>query len=148
MHHPNNPMDSPKGNPLQNPYHPTYAVVSKRFHFDAAHFLPEYIGKCSRMHGHRWEFEVRLSGRVDSKSQMVMDFKVIDTIVEVQVLDELDHTVLNETDDLYPTAEMISEWIYAKLRPHFDRDLAMKIRVYESPDSWAQYSGNTIDTWA
>ncbi len=29
-----------------------------RFHFDAAHQLPNYSGKCANLHGHRWEVEV------------------------------------------------------------------------------------------
>ena len=27
-------------------------------HFDAAHYIADYKGKCHRMHGHRWEVEV------------------------------------------------------------------------------------------
>ena len=29
--------------------------VLKEFEFDAAHYLPEYNGKCERLHGHTYK---------------------------------------------------------------------------------------------
>ena len=29
--------------------------------FDSAHFLKDYEGKCSNIHGHRWRIEVELA---------------------------------------------------------------------------------------
>ena len=33
-------------------------TVSAQAHYDAAHFLRHYEGKCSRLHGHRYVVEV------------------------------------------------------------------------------------------
>ena len=33
-----------------------------KFSFDAAHYLPNYIGKCRDMHGHTWAVEVIIQG--------------------------------------------------------------------------------------
>ena len=30
-------------------------IVLKEFEFDAAHYLPEYNGKCERLHGHTYK---------------------------------------------------------------------------------------------
>ena len=29
-------------------------ILIKEFEFDAAHYLPEYNGKCERLHGHTY----------------------------------------------------------------------------------------------
>jgi len=48
-------------------------IVTKQISFDAAHFLPNYDGKCANMHGHRWTIEVAVAGSVHEDG-MVMDF--------------------------------------------------------------------------
>ena len=35
-------------------------TVSAQAHYDAAHFLRNYEGKCSRLHGHRYVVEAAL----------------------------------------------------------------------------------------
>ena len=49
-------------------------IVSKRVSFDAAHFLPGYVGKCSQMHGHHWIVELAVAGEVNLETGMVIDF--------------------------------------------------------------------------
>ena len=36
-------------------------------HFDAAHYLRNYKGKCANTHGHRWEVLVKISGRLEDQ---------------------------------------------------------------------------------
>ena len=33
-------------------------ILTTKHHFDSAHFLKGYDGKCSNIHGHRWFIEV------------------------------------------------------------------------------------------
>ncbi len=33
-------------------------TLKVKSHFDAAHRIRDYKGKCSRTHGHRWDVEV------------------------------------------------------------------------------------------
>ena len=47
--------------------------VLKEFEFDAAHYLPEYNGKCERLHGHTYKLVVKVEGTPD-KEGMVIDF--------------------------------------------------------------------------
>lgn len=82
-------------------------------HFDGAHFLTDYYGKCENLHGHRWRvvatIEVeRLQGAHDGTStatgtmrDMVVDFGVFKRTV-AEVADELDHTFLVEEGSLAP----------------------------------------------
>lgn len=90
-------------------------------HFDGAHFLTNYYGKCENLHGHRWrvvatieaenlqdgttgEGALRDDGTVTNDGtmrDMVIDFGVFKRIV-AEVADELDHTFLVEEGSLAP----------------------------------------------
>ena len=94
--------------------------------FDAAHFLPNYDGDCSRMHGHTWKVEIWLEGCVNSQNGMVLDFRYMQ-----RVLDDYDHALLNEIVSP-PTAENIATRLKREL------PLAYRIRVWESDHSYAE----------
>jgi 6-pyruvoyltetrahydropterin/6-carboxytetrahydropterin synthase len=64
--------------------------VLKEFEFDAAHYLPEYNGKCERLHGHTYKLVVKVEGTPD-KEGMVIDFIRLKNIVKEEVLSKLDH---------------------------------------------------------
>ena len=62
--------------------------AKKIFTFDAAHFLPDYPGKCADMHGHTYKLDVVIS-RSDggiiswgSSDGMVLDFSEFTKIVK------------------------------------------------------------------
>ena len=42
-------------------------IVLKEFEFDAAHYLPEYNGKCERLHGHTYNWWLRYRARPTMK---------------------------------------------------------------------------------
>jgi 6-pyruvoyltetrahydropterin/6-carboxytetrahydropterin synthase len=42
-------------------------------HFDAAHRLVDYNGKCNRLHGHRWDVEVGVQGPTLDDRNMLVD---------------------------------------------------------------------------
>lgn len=72
-------------------------------HFDAAHFLTDYFGKCENLHGHRWNVEVSicsddLKGDGTEKG-MVCDFGRFKNLVK-EIVDEFDHTFLVEEGSL------------------------------------------------
>jgi len=52
------------------------ATLVKKFSFDAAHLLPNYSGKCGRLHGHHWVVEVGVSGEI-GENGMVVDLVVL-----------------------------------------------------------------------
>ena len=85
--------------------------ISKTFSFDAAHHLPDYNGKCANPHGHTWQLEVVLSGEVNSRTGMNLDFGIITNLVTTNVLDLYDHKDLN-TILPNPTAENIARDIF------------------------------------
>jgi 6-pyruvoyltetrahydropterin/6-carboxytetrahydropterin synthase len=67
-----------------------------------AHALLDYDGPCKNIHGHSYQLNVTVKGKVktntsDSDEGMVVDFGVIKKIVKDMVVDVFDHAlVLNE----------------------------------------------------
>ena len=114
-------------------------------HFDSAHFLRNYEGKCQRMHGHRWTYQVTLQGTELDETGMLIDFTVLKPILKELIDEHLDHYVLNERvpfDVLNPTAEHIAWYIHSQLNNNWqlpERVELQKVRVLESPDCWAEY---------
>jgi 6-pyruvoyltetrahydropterin/6-carboxytetrahydropterin synthase len=109
--------------------------LTEEFHFDAAHDLPNYIGKCHNLHGHRWKLLVTISGHVDEKTGMIMDFKDLKNVVEENVLQYLDHAYLNDVIE-NPTAENIVQWIAKKLVGVLP---LYSLKLYESPESYVEW---------
>jgi len=112
--------------------------------FEAAHRLPDYDGKCCRLHGHNWRVEVVVKGTELDASGLLIDFKLLKTHV-AEVLLTLDHYYLNETETfrkLPPTAENIAKYVYEMLAGDSvfaDRVQIYAIRIWESPRSCAAY---------
>ena len=79
--------------------------IKTEAHFDAAHFLTDYHGKCENLHGHRWRVVVYLSTKDLQKEgnmrDMVLDFGVFKRVVR-DLAEELDHTFLVEEGSLKP----------------------------------------------
>lgn len=75
-------------------------------HFDGAHFLADYHGKCENLHGHRWRVVATLSsaelGREGTERSMVLDFGAAKAAV-AEVCKTLDHRFLVEEGTLADT---------------------------------------------
>ena len=117
--------------------------VCKIFSFESAHYLPGYKGKCSNLHGHHWTLEVGVSGPVNKDSGMVIDFAELKSIVNQVVIDRLDHTCLNDLELPFsktPTCENLLEWIATRLNWDRGPEVVCRLRLYETPDSFAEVS--------
>ncbi len=116
-------------------------LVSSRFHFDAAHNLIRYHGKCEKLHGHRYHLEVAVKGERDAEG-MVLDFNILKKKVKTHVLDKLDHAYINEIIE-QPSAENIAVWIWERLNPVLssERVSLYEIKVFETESSYVSYHG-------
>lgn len=130
-------------------------AVFRREHFNAAHRLfnpawddrknAEVFGKCSNpnYHGHNYELVVKVIGVQNPDTGYVMDMKVLSVITAEEVLARFDHKNLNlDTEffhDLNPTAENIVIVIYGLLRARIDRELELKVRLYETERNFVEY---------
>lgn len=124
----------------------TVIKVTKGFSFDAAHFLPNHKGKCSSMHGHTYRLEVtvvRGNGKLiesGSDEGMVIDFTDLKAIVKAEVIDKVDHKVLNDVFSFRTTAENIAAHIFSVLTEKLQSlDVKVeKVKLWETPDSYAE----------
>ena len=120
-------------------------TVSVQAHYDAAHFLPNYEGKCSRLHGHRYVVEAAVQSPDLDESGIAFDFIDLKGLLR-ELADELDHENLNELPqfaDTSTSAECQARYFFQSLEDRLPKPLAsglIYVRVWESPTQWAQYS--------
>lgn len=113
-------------------------LITKEFTFDSAHFLPNYNGKCERLHGHTYKTHVTIKAPVNKETGLAFDFVELKKIVKEHVIEKLDHYLLN---DIIPisSAENIAIWIWDELAK---QDLPLyEIKVWETPTSFCTYRG-------
>ncbi|NLX36501.1 MAG: 6-carboxytetrahydropterin synthase [Chloroflexi bacterium] len=116
-------------------------TVSVRRHFDAAHALRGYAGKCERRHGHRFEVVVSVQRCQLDSIGLALDYGIIKRELD-SVLALLDHTDLNETppfDEINPSSEHIAAYIHDQMAARLGGPID-QVQVYESPDAWVTYT--------
>ncbi|MFM2394259.1 MAG: hypothetical protein RLZZ546_2241 [Bacteroidota bacterium] len=129
--------------------------VFRKAHFNAAHRLynktwsddknKEIFGACSNpfYHGHNYELEVKLTGKLNEDTGYLYDLGKLKDIIKVYVEDKLDHKNLNieveEFQDLIPTAEHICYVIYNILRDKIEPEYAIQVTLWETPRNYVQY---------
>ncbi len=111
-------------------------LVSKEFSFSGAHHLPDYKGKCERLHGHTWFLRVTVRAPVQPNG-IAFDFAEIGRHVNELILPILDHSTINDTI-AQASAERIAQWIWRQLVSVLP---LYEIRVWESPQSFVTYRG-------
>jgi len=118
--------------------------VTVRQHFDAAHGLRGYQGKCETIHGHRFEVVARVDAPGTDDIGLAYDFTVLKQHL-AGILSRFDHTTLNEVppfDRINPSSENIATAVYDELKPRLaGAPVSLAgIEVWESPDSGVVYS--------
>ena len=112
-------------------------------HFDAAHYLPEYQGKCEQLHGHRFKVVMRIQGADIGSDGMVYDFAAMKRHLR-ETLSAVDHTCLNDAAPLAgraPSSENIAAWLYGELKARLNGSSVelTEVEVWESPSSGVKY---------
>jgi len=116
--------------------------VSVRQHFDAAHFLRNYGGKCEALHGHRFEVVVSVEAKKLNQIGIAYDFVELKRHVG-EVLKRFDHVCLNDIkpfDKTNPSSENIAETIYNELKKRTKGVAISQVEVWESPESRVTYT--------
>ena len=137
-----------------------YALKTQA-HFDAAHFLYGYEGKCRNIHGHRWVVEAEINGESLQKNgiqrDMLIDFGDFKRELK-NLADFYDHSLIYENNSLRektlsalkeenfrlieipfrPTAENFAKMFFDMLK---EKNLPVsRVTVYETPENCAVYS--------
>ncbi len=132
-------------------------VVTRRVHFNAAHRLynPRFsdaeneatFGVCNNpnYHGHNYDLEVSIEGKVDAATGYVMDIQRLKEIVTDCLVRHLDHKNLNLDvpwfRDLIPTAENIVVVCWRVLEPAVRPATLKRIRLWETDRNYVDYHG-------
>ncbi len=135
-------------------------ILKAEHSFDSAHFLANYEGKCSNIHGHRWRVEIEVQSEslinVGQLDGMVIDFGDLKKDVK-KIVDYYDHaliiqegTMRKETlqcliQDSFkiievqfrPTAENFSAFFFNYMEEKGYN--VRKATVYETPTNSATY---------
>jgi 6-pyruvoyltetrahydropterin/6-carboxytetrahydropterin synthase len=134
--------------------------LTRRATFSASHYYwndkwsaeknHQVFGRCANRngHGHNYTLEVTLAGEPDPVTGFVVDLKWLKDVIEENVLSAYDHRHLNlevpEFAATIPTTENIAIAAWKRLAPAINKaDSARlsRIRVYETPEIFAEYRG-------
>ena len=131
--------------------------LTRKEHFCASHrlFNPKFseaqnleiYGKCAypNGHGHNYEIEVTVTGDPAKDTGMIMDLKKLADIIDEEILTVVDHKHLNFDVDflkgIIPTAENLAIVFWNILSPKIIAGELYSIKVYETPNNFAEYRG-------
>jgi 6-pyruvoyltetrahydropterin/6-carboxytetrahydropterin synthase len=132
-------------------------TITRKIEFSASHlyhnsaFSSEenrrVFGKCNNPHGHghNYTLEVTIAGEPDATTGMVLDLAVLKEILEREIMQRMDHRFLNyevaELQGKIPTCENIAIVIWELLAPKIRQGKLHRVRLYESPDLFADCYG-------
>ena len=140
-------------------------ILKAEHSFDSAHFLANYEGKCSNIHGHRWKVEIEVQsetlvdgGQLDG---MVIDFGDLKKNIK-EIVDFYDHALIIQEgsmkkETLACLLEDKFKVIQVKFRPtaenfaafffNYMQDKGYDVKrtvVYETPTNCAIYEKSEV----
>lgn len=116
--------------------------VTRQFEIAAAHYQPDYDGKCKNMHGHNYIVELTAVGDTEMDldgNGMLVDFFDMKADLEA-IVGVFDHTVLNEGVPFPPSTELMAQEWLNNLREH--STFYKKLKVWENSRSSATVYSN------
>lgn len=139
--------------------------ITKKFTFETSHALYGYDGKCKNIHGHSYKLYVTIIGKPVNdinhvKNGMVMDYGDLKKIVEKEIINEWDHsillnkqsphikianTLLNQNHkvclvDYQPTSENMLYHIAKKIKIRLPEKVKLlSLKLYETETAYAEW---------
>ncbi|WP_113651601.1 6-pyruvoyl trahydropterin synthase family protein [Pedobacter namyangjuensis] len=133
--------------------------ITRRESFNAAHKLAredwsldkntEVYGKCANpnWHGHNYQLYVTVKGEVNPETGFLVDLKWLKQLINVNVIDKVDHKNLNIDVDFMQgklaSTENLAIAIWDILKPliaESDAELH-SIKLYETENNFVEYLG-------
>lgn len=124
-------------------------TVCVQAHYDSAHFLRHYKGKCERLHGHRYVVEVAVQTETLNEAGIAFDFVDLKRVLR-ELADELDHQNLNDLPQFEgreTSAEVQARYFYDELEARLPPEIGAGLlyaKVWETPTQWAQYTPGPV----
>jgi 6-pyruvoyltetrahydropterin/6-carboxytetrahydropterin synthase len=118
--------------------------ISVEEHFDAAHALRGYKGKCEALHGHRFKVVAKIEASALDDIGLAYDFTGLKAHLN-GVIARFDHVNLNDIppfDKINPSSENIASTVYKELKSKLagDKISLTAVEVWESPQTGVSYS--------
>jgi 6-pyruvoyltetrahydropterin/6-carboxytetrahydropterin synthase len=134
--------------------------IATEFRWEMGHRLPNHKGECKNIHGHSYKMIIELSGELDAKSGMIVDFYDLGLIVK-PIVKKFDHSFLvykNDTKllyfltenkmkkvvtDYYGTVENICNNFIDLIvkgikKSKLNNIYSITVKIYETPNSYAE----------
>ena len=134
--------------------------IATEFRWEMGHRLPNHKGECKNIHGHSYKMIIELSGELDVKSGMIVDFYDLGLIVK-PIVKKFDHSFLvykNDTKllnfltenkmkkvvtDYFGTVENICNNFIDLIvkgikKSKLDNIYSITVKIYETPNSYAE----------
>ena len=133
--------------------------ITRKSSFNAAHKLSRQdwsddknkavFGKCANpnWHGHNYELFVTVKGEVNPETGFLVDLKWLKDIMNIHVVDKIDHMNLNLDVDFMAgklaSTENLAIAIWDILLPHIEAANASLhcIKIYETENNYVEYFG-------
>ncbi len=117
--------------------------ISVERHFDAAHYLRGYQGKCEALHGHRFKVVAKIRATKLDDIGLAYDFTDLKRHLDA-ILSRYDHTCINDIapfDKINASSENIAATIYDELQRRLEGTevSVTAIEVWESPVTAVSY---------
>jgi 6-pyruvoyltetrahydropterin/6-carboxytetrahydropterin synthase len=117
--------------------------ISVERHFEAAHFLRGYRGKCEALHGHRFSVVVKLNAAGLNNIGLSYDFTDVKRHLG-GIVARFDHALLNDIppfDKINPSSENIAFTVYQELKPLLVEEpvVLASVEVKEAPEQGVAY---------
>lgn len=134
--------------------------ITRKFHFSASHRLykkelsdadnEKLFGKCSNPngHGHNYILEITVAGKTNPDTGFVMDLKDLKELVNLYVIDKVDHKNFNLDvefmKDIIPTSENIAIGIWNQIENKINNNnrKLYSVKIYETVNNIVEYRGN------
>ncbi|MFC4871446.1 6-carboxytetrahydropterin synthase QueD [Negadavirga shengliensis] len=133
--------------------------ITKIFTFEAAHRISNHPAACSQLHGHSYKLHVTIGAEEPGDDDMLMDFKELKTLVQHNVIDKLDHSLMLKNIpshlqtyanaekvfwmDHEPTAERLVLWIAQVIKPLLPSKVNLNgLKIYETETCYVNWENN------
>jgi 6-pyruvoyltetrahydropterin/6-carboxytetrahydropterin synthase len=134
-------------------------LLTRKAEFSASHYYwndawsedenLRAFGKCANRngHGHNYTLEVTVAGEIDPTTGFVVDLKQLKDLLDDEVIRVYDHRHLNlevpEFKNAIPTSENIAIAVWRRIDGKLPGAKLHRVRVYELPDLFADYYGES-----
>ncbi|KAK9763385.1 hypothetical protein K7432_009978 [Basidiobolus ranarum] len=138
----------------------TVAYVCRTARFSAAHRLhspllsitenKEIYGKCNHPngHGHNYKVEIVIKGEVDPRTGMVINLTDLKAIMDVAIMDVLDHKNLDKDVDYFQdkpsTTENLAIFIWISMQEQLKSCQLYEVKVHETDNNTAIFRGEGL----